>query len=197
MCAHASICAWTCENQSKNIYACLDLRKSLHKCLLKKYACFNLRFNLRKYFRKPLRTVGFALWFAQIHAHALICALICANLNGNSAGNRARILPRDFRFSIGKLLGQLPSKKAQWVREKRGNPQRTCSSRQQVQNYLWCLGCVGNQRFCEKFSVSLFFQQVTPLMNSEKWEKFVTTPGSRYNCQNTPARKRTLMLYHH
>ena len=93
MCAHASICAWTCENQSKNIYACLDLRKSLHKCLLKKYACFNLRFNLRKYFRKPLRTVGFALWFAQIHAHALICALICANLNGNSAGNRARILP--------------------------------------------------------------------------------------------------------
>ena len=36
MCAHASICAWTCENQSKNIYACLDLRKSLHKCLLKK-----------------------------------------------------------------------------------------------------------------------------------------------------------------
>ena len=36
MCAHASICAWTCENQSKNIYACLDLRKSLHKCLFKK-----------------------------------------------------------------------------------------------------------------------------------------------------------------
>ena len=36
MCAHASICAWTCENQSKNIYACLDLHKSLHKCLLKK-----------------------------------------------------------------------------------------------------------------------------------------------------------------
>ena len=35
MCAHASICAWTCENQSQNIYACLDLRKSLHKCLLK------------------------------------------------------------------------------------------------------------------------------------------------------------------
>ena len=34
MCAHASICAWTCENQSKNIYACLDLRKSLHKFAL-------------------------------------------------------------------------------------------------------------------------------------------------------------------
>ena len=46
-------------------------------------------------------------------------------------------------------------------------------------------------------SPSAFFQQVTPLMNSEKWEKFVTTPVSRYNCQNTPARKKTLLLYHH
>ena len=62
----------------------------------------------------------------------------------------------DFRFSIGQLPRQLPSKKTQWVRGKRGNPQRTCSSPQQVQNHLWGLGCVGNQRFCEKFSVSLF-----------------------------------------
>ena len=62
-------------------------------------------------------------------------------------------------FQILNWPRQLPSKKTQWVRGKRGNPQRTCSSRQQVQNYVWCLGCVGNQRFCEKFSVSLFFSK--------------------------------------
>ena len=62
MCAHASICAWTCENQSKNIYACLDLRKSLHKCLLKK-----------------IRLLQFAQIFSKTLAHGRICALICAN----------------------------------------------------------------------------------------------------------------------
>ena len=62
MCAHASICAWTCENQSKNIYACLDLHKSLHRCLLKK-----------------IRLLQFAQIFSKTLAHGRICALICAN----------------------------------------------------------------------------------------------------------------------
>ena len=102
----------------------------------------------------------------------------------------------DFRFSIGQLPRQLPSKKTQWVRGKRGNPQRTCSSRQQVQNYLWCLGCVGNQRFCEKFSVSLFFSKSLRWW-TQKSGKSLLLPPAVDTIENTPARKRTPMLYHH
>ena len=42
-----------------------------------------------------------------------------------------------------------------------------------------------------------FFQQVTPLMNSEKWEKFVTTPAVDTIAKIPLRGKGLFLLYHH
>ena len=102
----------------------------------------------------------------------------------------------DFRFSIGQLPRQLPSKRPnEWEgREETLKEHVQVHSRYKIICEVWV---VSEIKDFARSSPSAFFQQVTPLMNSEKWEKFVTTPRSRYNCQNTPARKKTLLLYHH
>ena len=100
----------------------------------------------------------------------------------------------DFRFSIGQLPRQLPSKRPnEWEgREETLKEHVQVHSRYKIICEVWV---VSEIKDFARSSPSAFFQQVTPLMNSEKWEKFVTTPVSRYNCQN--ARKKTLLLYHH